>query len=105
MLGGSEAARQLRGQAQDARGERSLLNTFPFNQQRAEAGAELQKAAPVARIQAQVDNLVKWFIQIVYLHLLFAYNHIYLHDFSINQRFISRLLTTVEPDRDPAMLM
>ena len=76
MLGGSEAARQLRGQAQDARGERSLLNTFPFNQQRAEAGAELQKAAPVARIQAQVDNLVILFIQIVYLHLLFAHNHI-----------------------------
>ena len=76
MLGGSEAARQLRGQAQDARGERSLLNTFPFNQQRAEAGAELQKAAPVARIQAQVDNLVIFFFQIVYLHFLFAHNHI-----------------------------
>jgi len=33
LLGGSEAARQLRGKAsqEEERGERSLLNTFPFN--------------------------------------------------------------------------
>ena len=39
VLGGSQAARQLRGKVSAERGERSLLNTFPFNAQSGEAHA------------------------------------------------------------------
>ena len=63
MLGGSEAARQLRGQAQDSRGQRSLLNTFPFNQQKAEAHAEGEDhhehhEAAAARIPVQAIEFI-----------------------------------------------
>merc|ERR1711872_912261 len=59
LLGGNEAARQLRGKAsqEEERGERSLLNTFPFNaspNQRSQVRNQ-PRAAP-ARVSS--NNLV-----------------------------------------------
>jgi len=39
LVGGAYGARTLRGNSQDIRGQRSLLNTFPFNAQGADAHA------------------------------------------------------------------
>merc|ERR1711937_885887 len=63
-LGGGEAARQLRGQAQAAdqqRGQRSLVNTFPFNSKAAaddhhHADHQEQARIPVQALDSPRDN-------------------------------------------------
>ena len=63
LVGSSMAARQLRGQAAQAeRGQKSLLNTFPFNAQESDSAVAPQPRARVAsqalpqRAQRQGDG-------------------------------------------------
>jgi len=56
LIGGSQAARQLRAKADLQRGERSLLNTFPFNANGAQAPAPVARLSPSQDLETRVDR-------------------------------------------------